>query len=375
MEFFVRRMAPRPAPQADPAEIRVLMCAGRRVGKTSVMAAMEENMRSALSGGHAAIRIWQSSADGSNPLDAFRLKQMEAFKADWDSPFYYAEESSQTGEHGDSTATHETNVFEGEIRVKDAKGGYKMVNAIRFRDPRGEDFSDTVSQARRNQVKEWIRESQVLILAIDTPRLMECDENGENGAFHEAFNKPEEITDLIKEAWQGDEENRLILFVPLKCELYLREGRGAEIVSRVQEGYRSLITYIRTTARAARCSMAIVPCETMGGLEFRKFERLGGYDEARKPSAFRSVYGYRRFETGERARRPKNCEQPLLYMLMFIFGMRKTGRTGSRLFRALSRMPAYEELQEAHVEIAQKCLRREEEGFFVLNDPQGFLNA
>ncbi|MBQ7886268.1 MAG: hypothetical protein IJ313_05175 [Clostridia bacterium] len=376
MAFFNKKKpAPQPEAQAGAAEIQVLMCAGKRVGKTSIMAAMQDNMDNQFPDGSVSVSIEQQSTAGNDLLDAFRHKQMAAFRDDWKSPFYYAEESNQTGKAEESTATQETNIFVGEIRVKNAKGEYKLVNSISFRDPRGEDFGDDVSADRRKQVMGWIRESQVIIIAIDTPRLMECDENGKVGGFHDGFNKPEEITNFIKQAWQGDEQERLILFVPLKCELYLREGRGEEIISRVQEGYKSLITYIRTTSRAALCSMAIVPCETMGGLEFRKFERLGGYVEGKKPGMFRSVYGYRRYENGKRAFRPKNCEQPLLYMLMFIFGMRQKGKTSGGIFQSMSKMPAYQDLAMAHGRIAQKCIRSEKDGFFILNDPQGFLNS
>lgn len=364
------------APQAG-GNISVLMCAGRRVGKTSIMAAMQDNMTKQFMDGTISVDIKQQSGDGSNPLDVFRQKQMKAFRANWDSPFYYAEESNQTGKSGESTASETTNVYMGDVRVKDANGVYRLVNTVSFRDPRGEDFSDTVSAQRREEVKGWIAESQVIIIAVDTPRLMECDENGRVGAFHEEFNKPEEITNLIQQAWQGNKQERLILFVPLKCELYVKEGRGADIVSRVQEGYRSLITFVRTS-QSALCSMAIVPCETMGGLEFRKFERIGGYVEGKKPVGFRSVYAYRRElnQNGIPMRyfRPRNCEQPLLYVLMFVFGLRKKGKTSDGIFGFLSNMPKYEDIVNAHKRISDKTVRDEQQGFVILNDPQGFLN-
>lgn len=372
--------APGDAPGAA-AEINVLLCAGRRAGKTCIMSAMEQNMNNEFSSNTVSVTIKQLSAGGADPLSEYRNHQKDLFKSNgWDKIFYFAEESNQTGEDGESTATQETHLFSGEIRVTNSQGQSKLVNTISFRDPRGEDFSSDAPTARKNLVKDWIRSSQVLIIAIDTPRLMECDESGKIGAFHEAFNKPAEITDLIKQAWQGDTQQRLILFVPLKCELYLREGRGAEIVSRVQEGYKSLITYIRSS-RAGTCSMAIVSCETMGGMEFRRFERLNGYHEGPEPaggmapSMFHSVYGFLRNEHGARFYKPKDCEQPLLYLMMFIFGLRKEGKTAGGLFASLKKMPEYEDLANAHREISSKCKRSEDEGYLILNDPQGYLNA
>ncbi|MBR2942290.1 MAG: hypothetical protein IKB82_02720, partial [Clostridia bacterium] len=132
--------------------------------------------------------------------------------------------------------------------------------------------------------------------------------------------------------------------------------------------------YATSGTMAGLCSMAIVPCETMGGLEFRKFEPLNGYDE-NKPATgiYRSVYGYRRDAKGLRYYAPRNCEQPLLYMLLFVFGMRQRGRAANGLFRMLGRMPAYKDLQAAHERIYARTNRKEEEGFCILNNPQGIL--
>lgn len=358
------------AEQVEKAEVKVLMCAGRRVGKTSIMAAIVDNLVSQFPEGNVIVNVRPACSDGSNPLDVFREKQQQAFR-DWQTPFYYAEESNQTGASDESTASHQQFSYVGDVRVRNPKGELRLVNTINFRDPRGEDFTDSGSQTN---VIGWIRESQVLMIAVDTPRLMECNQNGTVGAYHEEFNKPEEITNLIQQAWQGNKEERLILFVPLKCELYLKEGRGQEIIERVKEGYAPLIKYATSGMMAGLCSVAIAPCETMGGLEFRKFEPLNGYDE-NKPATgiYRSVYGYRRNEKGLRYYAPRCCEQPLLYMLLFVFGMRQRGKTGNGLFGMLSRMPSYEDLRAAHESIYARTKRNEDEGFCILNNPQGIL--
>ena len=351
----------------EKSTVNVLMCAGSRVGKTSIMAAMQDNMGKAFPEASVSIRLKQVAGKGQNALDAFRQKQMEAFE-DWSSPFYYAEESNQTGARNDSTASEEANDYVGEVRIIDAKHTPKLVNTIRFKDPRGEDFTD---QRRQQEAVQWIRSSQVLMIIVDTPRLMECNQNGTRGAFHKRFNKPDAITDLIQKGWQGNRDERLILFVPVKCELYLDQGRGQEIVQRIQEGYAPLITYIRSSFPEL-CSMAIVPCETMGTLEFRKFEPLGGYDENKPMSnVFHSVYAYRRNDKGQRERKPKNCEQPLLYMLMYLFGMCRLDKGNTGIMGFVRGMPAYADLKLANQKISSKLNRSESNGYYVLNDPQG----
>ena len=79
------------------------------------------------------------------------------------------------------------------------------------------------------------------------------------------------LTEKIKIALQGNDQKRMILFVPLKCEAYKIEGRMPEVLEVVKESYNELITYFTTGKNKELCTIAITPVITMGGLRFLRF--------------------------------------------------------------------------------------------------------
>lgn len=366
--------------QAEPqlAEINVLMCAGRRVDKTAIMAAIDEimnhagNTKGVFSTGRVLCDLHSTAKNsGEDSLAKFKSKRKDAFDR-WESPFYYAEESTQNKKDGgvDTTATSALCDYRGEISLQMQKGGKTgRVASIGFKDPRGEDY--TTPQMQEDVIR-WMQDSQIVLMMVDMPRLMEYDENLKQGGYHKDFNKPEEITNLLKKAWQGNAEPRMVLFVPVKCELYLAQGRAEEMTERIQKEYSPLLKYLTESKNSRLYTTAMIPCETMGGLEFRKFVPYRDRD-GNRTGGMRSVYAYRRKENGERYYEPHNCEQLVLYILRYVFGLRKQRQEKLGIFACLNRLPSADELTDVYDEIG-KSMIREGNGFRILYDPMDLLH-
>lgn len=359
------------------SDISVLMCAGRRVGKTAIMAAIQEiinnprNTQGVLSTGRVMCSLKASKNNGTDYLADFVQKRQDAFN-NWSSPFYYAEESTQNkkDDGANTTANSDVSDYFGDIHLQTAQGQHpKKVMSISFKDPRGEDFS---TPAMKQNVTDWMKDSQIILMMIDMPRLMEMDENFKQGGYHEDFNKPEEISNLLITAWQGNTVPRMVLFVPVKCELYMAQGRGEEMIERIQKGYSKLLKFLTNSKSSHLYTTAIVPCETMGGLEFRKFVPYRD-NEGKKTGKMRSVYAYRRDANGERPYQPRYCEQLVLYILRYIFGLSQQKQQRQGLLAYFNKLPNVADLNFTSEEIS-KSMIRDADGFRILYDPMGFLH-
>ena len=382
MQFFRNRAATQQNDTVDPkqANINVLMCAGRRVGKTAIMAAIAENTNAAaaqntnplFSTGKVMFNLSQYQKGGTDYLGEYTSKRITMFSGEWRSPFYYAEESTQkVNDFGDdSTSSSETVDYSGAIYLQMQAGKKAQeVATVSFKDPRGEDYT---TAHMKDSVTQWMRSSQIILMMVDMPRLMEYDNNYVQGGYHDEFNKPEEITNLLIDAWSGNTEPRMVLFVPVKCELYMAQERTKEMLEAIQKGYDRLLRFLASSKNSHLYTVAIAPCETMGGLEFRKFVPYLSKD-GKPTGGMRSVYAYRRDAKGQRYFAPQYCEQLVLYIMRYIFGLRIQEKNAQGVFRFLSNLPKADDLQYICREIDKHMIRDEAKGFYILKNPQGFL--
>ena len=146
------------------------------------------------------------------------------------------------------------------------------------------------------------------------------------GKRHITNNRVECITNYFQNYFTKEtiKENRLILFVPLKCEKwYYRttnsESYGAnpneinymrEIANKIEKGYKGLIEWFKSPDLADKCTVAITPILSVGGMRFKDFGE-GDSEKAIERERFMKIR--------EKGYSPKYCEQPLLYTLAFAF--------------------------------------------------------
>lgn len=358
--------------------INVLMCGGRRTGKTSIMAAMQKDMQDLFANGNIVLQMENSSS-----LVLYQREQEQLFSEDnLDKMSYYASDNPN-GERED---------YGCKVTLR---GDYKSPIALNFIDVPGEWFVDV---QREETIRKLIEDSQILVIAVDSPHLME-----KGGCYHDVFNRPVEITDMIKRAFQGSEVYRLILFVPVKCELYQnnsRKGKGKtmeDLLAGVKSGYSELLSYLEANQKK-QCSVAVAPCITMGGLEFLQFvapvDEDGQLvtDEKGVPlpdvminsrtgcrdMVWLSEYAYLYDSNGDHFYKPENCAQPLLNILLFFVAMgslrtKKAGfiaRLLGKLFRSL---PEQSVLDTCKADLLRALKTNGIEGYAVINDPMGMM--
>lgn len=119
-----------------------------------------------------------------------------------------------------------------------------------------QDSSTVYYQKYFNQVAN----SGVVIIPIDTLALMQ-----ESGKYHQKLNDPQSVTKMIATAYDNlpKKEERLVLFIPVKCETYVNDDRKMKLlVKKVREGYKELIyDVLRPKANVA---VVITPIQTVG---------------------------------------------------------------------------------------------------------------
>lgn len=157
------------------------------------------------------------------------------------------------------------------------------------------------------EVIGFINESSAVFVAIDTPHLME-----EDGKYCEAKNKPSVITDFFKK--QTFDGEKLVLFVPLKCERYFNTNQMDEVLQRVESVYGDLISYFKSNGKVA---CAVTPILTLGDVEFDHFKTtvFGKTATHENGCPEEAIYRYRGEEP---TYKPTFCVQPLYYMLSFL---------------------------------------------------------
>lgn len=174
-----------------------------------------------------------------------------------------------------------------------------------------------------DDVINYIKESQCIFVAIDTPHLME-----RNGEFNAIKNKPKEITDLFKRGIHAIDSEKLVLFIPLKCEKYFHEGRMQEVLNKVEETYKDLTDMLSETGKIC---CAVTPIQTLGDVEFDDFSYESDGSVTIGPDRCPAGVKYKYVNDGKYT--PRFCSQPLYSLLLFVAAQyrRNKGKHGGFL--------------------------------------------
>lgn len=203
--------------------------------------------------------------------------------------------------------------------------------------------------ADKNYVADRVVESQVVLVAIDTPYLME-----EDGIHDEEKNQTSIIKKFLLDN-VGNLQEKIVLFVPLKCEKYLdiknkamRNDRSEELADKVESMYKDVIDKLKESQTVA---VAITPILTMGGVIFDHFETNSeGGTGAR--------YKFYDGETADGAKAkysPLFCSQPIFYLLSFVTRQYKLQRNSVGIFgKFLQNFENVEEFFEEMVKIDKR---------------------
>jgi hypothetical protein len=166
------------------------------------------------------------------------------------------------------------------------------------------------------EIVRRLKQCAVTIIAVDTPALMTNVSLNEPFAWHCAANHPLAIHDLMAKAYTGLTSKRMVLLVPVKCEKWVRDPEGCRQLSeRLRKGYEMLWSLLTSSSQRDNVVFAVTPVQTMGNIVFSSMqvcppEGDGGSTQYRP--TFLKLRATSAYE-------PKFCEEPLRYLLAFLF--------------------------------------------------------
>lgn len=225
-------------------------------------------------------------------------------------------------------------------------------------------------------VREYLIKSQIVIIAIDTPHMVEeiSTELG-YGKYHDSYNRVKEVTRFLKSNLQDKKDPSMVIFVPVKCEKYYHQNNtdshklGMGMVnSLVKKGYSELIDFLTSGTVRERCTTAIMPVLTMGGIEFFAFSD----NTCTEKFTYTGLYCFV-LDPNLLAFNPKYCEQPLLLLSLHALMLAKSENDRHRI-RTWFNRAEMERLRYYERKLRDLVKTDSALGFEILNDPRGTIS-
>lgn len=282
--------------------INVMMVGGRRAGKTSLLAAMQNCFDAQCTN----TSLFIGAAD-PNLLNIIDTKNDEIKN-------YFIHREKRKTFYPDENPSEGITKYPFYVGIK----GKPNRICINFIDYQGEMIDGRIKE-HWEQLVQNMDQCRILLIAIDTPHLME-----EHGEYNEVKNTCSRITQMIKYSDFANPKkgDGMILFVPLKCERYYNDNRINDVTNEIKKVYKPLIDHIHqpisSQDNTSKITVAITPIMTMGlgTAQFSHFERDENYD-IKTVKGLPSAY-YMFMDNCKDTPEPKYCEQPLLYVLAFV---------------------------------------------------------
>jgi hypothetical protein len=275
-------------------KLNVVMLGGQGVGKSSLMAVLYNSLKTELQAGPLILNALGNTADR---LEVLYNQLME---------FGYTGEPSRGIQKTPDPVTYE---FELAARsTTDLPGASQDFSLhISFTDYPGE-------YIRENQpfVRDKINEASAVLIAIDTPALME------EPFLNERMNATNYFSALLHSVYSASRTPRLVLLAPIKCEKWVQSLDGTrDLLDRIKTGpYKDLLDNLAGMTTTAPdgvhpkpyVAVAITPIQTVGSVVFSHF----GKDEFGRP-----VHVWRK-TSPDAPFAPVDCDQPLRYLMGFL---------------------------------------------------------
>ena len=172
-----------------------------------------------------------------------------------------------------------------------------------------------ISQDSEEQqfVKQLLVESAAVLIVIDAPALMEA-----KGRWHNYKNTPLEITAWFRKVYQNIQPPRLVILAPVKCESYMQTSKSAELLlQRVKDEYANLLELLGSSELLPNVAVVIAPVQTVGNVFFSRVQNIND-----KPHF---LFTKREHDAEYN---PQDSEQPLKYLLRFLLKLHVQSQWG-----------------------------------------------
>ena len=234
--------------------LKVLMMGGQRAGKTSMLAGLIETMTKGKVKDLVEVQNVTSQEETNRKLS----KSIESLKYNLISSYgkTFLIDDNKTSAFDDYTL---------EFRIPNTDSVMQII----FTDANGE-FYD-MGRLHDQEIREKIRTYDVFVIAIDTPYLMEAvnpDNKLCNEAINNSYNHVNDIHTFMTELDDKDGgDAKLIIFVPLKCEKWVKEGKVEEVKKRISKVYEPTIYAL---SQFMNVEIDIIPIQTVGNIVFQE---------------------------------------------------------------------------------------------------------
>ncbi len=158
----------------------------------------------------------------------------------------------------------------------------------------------------KQNIIEFINESYVVIIAIDTIALMH-----NMGKWNDLVNDPTSIINIFKETYKNLEEDdrRLVILAPVKCETYMEDEKGIK-AKILRQTYKQIIDFFRESL-PQKIAVVLTPVQTLGCVRLTDIQEVIGQDGSLKPQ-----YTLEKTTPGAQYS-PSGGDLPLKYILRF----------------------------------------------------------
>ena len=234
--------------------LKVLMMGGQRVGKTSMLAGLIETMTN----GKVKDIIEVENASENDKINRKLAKSLESLK-------YHLITSYGKTFLIDDGKTPAFDDYTLQFRIPNTDNIMQIV----FTDANGE-FYD-MGRLHDEEIREKIRTYDVFVIAIDAPHLMEAVNPANklcNEPINNSYNHVNDIYTFMTELDDKDgRDAKLVIFVPLKCEKWVREGKIDEVKQRILTVYDPTI---HALSNYVNIEIDIIPVQTVGNIVFQE---------------------------------------------------------------------------------------------------------
>ncbi len=231
--------------------MKVLMMGGRRCGKTSALASLFYQML------YGKTTDFFTVADKTKPqtrgekgtpdfevIDKLSTKRLELTN-------HIKKQGSKTF-LSDANPTNHYWDYDLEVIIPGTTNSMQ----ITFRDANGEFYH--AGGRYHFETMQFIQDCDVFVVVVDTTYLMAGTE-----VENEAANLRDDIHTFITSI-NGDDYKQ-VLFVPIKCEKWVREGMIEQVCDKIEETYSATIKHLKSMPKI---EVTIIPVQTAGDILF-----------------------------------------------------------------------------------------------------------
>ena len=229
--------------------LKVLMMGGRRVGKSSALAAIISAFQTApISNMLTAKDITPGDTE---PILSKLWELCSSLGANYQKVILV-----------DSGITGAFNHYTLQLSIP----GNRHKMEILFTDLNGEFYEG--GNNTQNQVSDMIQEYDVFIIAVDTPMLMGAFDDADpyvDEIVNEKFNYIDNIHNFLANI--NNTSAKLVIFTPIKCEKWAKENKLDLVVARTKQVYATAIAGIRAHSNIR---IEFLPIQTVGSMVFKE---------------------------------------------------------------------------------------------------------